>query len=134
VLATWRGPQGAFSLFSPAPRVLVVKLTGVTDQSAAPAIEKALDSAFAADDRLQVFWDLGEHVNYHSDVRVYCTRVLLKHRPHFAALHAYSRSRIVSMGVAVANLAIGGIAQIHTSQEHFDAALSAAVATKGAPT
>jgi hypothetical protein len=133
-LAQWQGAQGAFSLVMPAPRVLVVKLIGITDQSAAPVIEKALDAAFGSDEGLHVFWDLAELVNYHSDVRVYCTRVLVQHRSHFATVHAYSRSKMVSMGVAVANLAIGGIAHVYGSQERFDEALSAVVTAEASST
>jgi hypothetical protein len=53
-----------------------------------------------------------------------------QHLSRFATLHAYTRSKMVSMGVAVANLAIGGIATVHTSQDRFDEALSAAVAAE----
>lgn len=129
----WRDSKGTFRLTIYPPRVVVVELVGLAAQPSAAVIEKELDAAFSAGNALQVFWELGELVNYHSDVRVCSTRVLLCHRERFEALHAYCTSKIVAMGVSVANLALGGIAHVHKERASFDRALDAAILAVGWP-
>ena len=122
--ACWRSEQGEVTISRRGLRVAVLRLTGITDQPAAPIIERTLTQLFAETTQLHTFWDLEQLVNYHSDVRVFSTRVLLAHRAKLASVHTLSTSRIVGMGVSVANLALGGIIQMHKTRDSFDQALS----------
>jgi hypothetical protein len=61
--------------------------------------------------------------NYHSDVRVYSTNVLLANRKVVQSVHTVSTSKIVAMGVSVTNLALGGLITNHKTAISFEAAL-----------
>jgi hypothetical protein len=124
VVGSWRGPNGALEISQLAASVVYLQLTGVNDQAAAPVIERTLTKQFAQTDRLATFWDLGELVNYHSDVRIFATRALLAHRKQIIAIHTFTRSKLVAMGVSVANLALGGIVTAHPQRGSFEVALS----------
>jgi hypothetical protein len=124
VVGSWRGPNGALEISQLAASVVYLQLSGVTEQPAAPVIERTLAKQFAGGERLATFWDLGELVNYHSDVRIFSTRVLLAHRKQISAIHTFTRSKLVAMGVSVANLALGGIITAHPQRESFEAALN----------
>lgn len=123
VVGSWRGRHGALEITQLAQHVLNLQLSGVTDQPAAPLIERTLAKQFSMTEQLATFWDLGELVNCHVDVRVFATRVLLAHRPQIIAIHAFTRSKLVSMGVSVANLALGGIVRSHPTREGFAEAM-----------
>jgi hypothetical protein len=124
VVGSWRGPNGALEISSLSANVVCLQLTGVTDQPAAVVIERTLAKQFAVAGRLATFWDLSELVNYHSDVRIFSTRVLLAHRKQIITMHTFTRSKLVAMGVSVANLALGGIITAHARRASFDAALN----------
>jgi hypothetical protein len=126
LLATWRGADGEADVQQWGPYVTCVRLVGTAEQSAAKVISRALEQAFATGKHLDVFWDLEKLVNYHSDVRTVSTRVLLTHRAQLASVHAYSTSKIVSMGVSVASLALGGLIQAHKTRSSFDRAIQKA--------
>ena len=123
VVGSWRGQNGALEITQLAEHVVSLQLSGVNEQSAAPVIERTLTKQFSLTPKLATFWDLGELVNYHSDVRIFATRVLLAHRPQIIAIHTFTRSKLVSMGVSVANLALGGIVSSHPTRDKFADAL-----------
>ena len=123
VIGSWRGASGALEITQLAESLVYLKLTGVNDQTAAPVIERTLTKQFTQTQQLATFWDLGELINYHSDVRVFATRVLLAHRNQVLGLHTFTRSKLVAMGVSVANLALGGIVSSHPTREAFEEAL-----------
>lgn len=62
--------------------------------------------------------------NYHSNARLALPHWLLRNRGEFTDVHLASTSKMVSMGVAVANIAVGGIIEHHTAlpslQRSFD--------------
>jgi len=123
LLAEWTGGRGAVTISRLGSRVIYLRLVGVAEQPAAATIEQALDQVFAQTTSVATFWDLEKLVNYHSDVRVRSTQFLLAHRSRLHSVHAYSISKVVTMGVAVASLALGGLIQAHKTRAQFDAAL-----------
>ncbi len=122
-VAIWKGSHGEVEISRMGPAVAHVRMAGVAEQAAAPVIEVALSSVFAGTHSLHTFWDLRELVQYHSAVRVVSTNVLLNHRAHLLSVHTLSTKKIVAMGVAVANLALGGMIENHTTAASFDGAL-----------
>jgi hypothetical protein len=64
------------------------------------------------------FWDMQ---TYDSQVRVGWTGWCTKHRADLDGLHILLRSKLVAMGVTVANLALGGLITVHTERTKFDA-------------
>jgi hypothetical protein len=119
----WKGSQGEVEISRCGSAVALVRMAGAAEHGAAPVIEVALSSLFAGGHSLHTFWDLRDLVQYHSNVRVVSTNVLLNNRPRVLSVHTLSNSKIVSMGVAVANLALGGIIENHTTAASFEAAL-----------
>jgi hypothetical protein len=122
-VAIWKGTQGEVEIFRFGSVAAYLRMKGLAEQPAAPLIKRTLETLFAASISLHTFWDLRDLTNYHSDVRVYSTSAALAHKKKLASLHTLSTSKIVAMGVSVANLALGGIIINHKSAESFERAL-----------
>jgi hypothetical protein len=84
-----------------------------------------LQAAMAAPPPKRTFWDLEELEQYHSEVRTRCTEALLSNLGNLIGLTVVARSKIVRMGVAVANVALGGRATM-VDRAAFDLALRTA--------
>jgi hypothetical protein len=125
-VASWRGDRGEVTISRLESRLVYLRLAGIADQPASKVIEQALDQVFSQTRSVVLFWDLEKLVNYHSDVRVCSTNVMLAHRARLKAVHAYSTSKIVAMGMAVVSLALGGLIQMHKNRLAFETALRAA--------
>jgi len=100
-------------------------MTGNVEQPAGRVIEVALESVFRSSQGVHTFWDLRDLVSYHSDVRVCSTNVMVAHRKLLRSVHALTTSKIVAMGVSVANLALGGIVTHYKSAQEFERAVRA---------
>ena len=122
-IGKWKGAQGEVEIYRFGSIAAYVRMAGIAEQAAAPVIERALDGLFRSAGALHTFWDLRELTNYHSDVRVYSTNVLLAHRSRLTSVHTLSTSKIVAMGVSVANLALGGIITNHKTAASFESAV-----------
>jgi hypothetical protein len=57
--------------------------------------------------------------------------VLLSNRAKLDSVHAFSTSKLVTMGVTVASLALGGLIQMHKARPQFEAALRSATERLG---
>lgn len=122
-VAIWKGANGEVEILRFRHEAAYLRMVGVAEQPAGRVIERALESVFASAQMLHTFWDLRDLVNYHSDVRVLSTNVLLANRKKLASVHTLSTSKIVSMGVSVANLALGGIIKNHKTAVSFELAV-----------
>ena len=76
----------------------------------------------------QMFVDVELMTSYDTDLRTEVTAALARERKRIGCLHILVRSKIVAMGVSVANLALGGIMTIHGSAHPFQNALQAGLA------
>jgi hypothetical protein len=107
-VAHYECPDGAASLSHDGP-VVLIKMIGRVDAAVGKQIASALDSVLAsATQPVATFWDLEGMEHYHSDVRVLCTQALLRNRARVLGIQTLATNRIVKMGVAVANVALGG--------------------------
>ena len=66
--------------------------------------------------KIAVFYDFGEMPGYDSGLRVSWTKWLKAHLHSVVRIHIVVKSKIVAMGVSVANLALGGVIQTHTQR------------------
>jgi hypothetical protein len=130
-LAAWRNERGEVTVSRLGRRVVYLRLIGFADQPVARVIEQALQPMLAQNSTVACFWDLEKLVNYHSDVRVVSTQVLLSQRARLDSVHAFSTSKLVTMGVSVASLALGGLIQMHKTRALFEAALREATQRLG---
>jgi hypothetical protein len=71
--------------------------------------------------RFHFMADLSELEDYHSSLRVDAVNIIKPNIGKLLSIQTCTRSRIVSMGVAVANLALGGILKNYSDKASFDA-------------
>ena len=65
--------------------------------------------------------------NYDSACRLDLTAWILRRRKH-SVVHIATASRLVSMGVTVANLAVGGLFHVHLTEAALELALAETLA------
>lgn len=122
----WSTPRGELHCWQLAPGSFVVKMSG--------HLEKELARRFAADfDRAHpgsldaIFFDGGEMSGYDSAFRVGMTEWAMGVKKRTKTLHVWVQSKLVQMGVAVANLALGGVLRVHATRAAMEDAARAAV-------
>jgi hypothetical protein len=93
------------------------------DGEFATEIVAAFQSIVDRGEKAEMFLDMGRMVNYDSTLRTRLTSHFVRHRSQVASLHVFTRSRIVSMGVSVANLALGRLITVHADMAGFNDAL-----------
>ncbi len=117
-------PRGAVSVWVPAPSLLVVRLQGHGEAEFARPIIQAFDG-LQMTPAAHLFFDAEELENYESSLRVELTSRLFPEREKLASSHVLVRSKLVAMGVSVANLALGGIVNSTSDRRRFKARLDA---------
>ena len=117
--------RGEISLSSPKDGVVVFKVSGHFDKPMGTRIVDTMEQVVSAHRRFHAFCDWAEIVSYDSEVRAMLTQWVAQHRTH-GTYHMLVGSKIISMGVSVANLALGGVLVGYTNRASFDAALRAA--------
>lgn len=102
--------------------VMVLKVTGHFDRQMGLHVLDIASRAVATVKRLNIFCDWAEMTGYESDVRSAFTQWAATNRAK-VTFHLLVGSKLVAMGVSVANLALGGILVGYTNRASFDAAL-----------
>ena len=115
--------RGKLHLFSGGP-LLVLQFSDHGEGEFATHIIEAFDAIVERGERVEMFFEMGGMVNYDSALRTRLTIHFAQHRAKVASLHVFTRSRIVSMGVSVANLALRLIT-VHADLASFSRALDA---------
>ncbi|MET0791246.1 MAG: hypothetical protein ABW061_06960 [Polyangiaceae bacterium] len=113
-------------MWAPCPYLLVLAIEGHGHaEFAAPilAVYRALDSIGPVD----LFADLGGMTNYESGLRTDLTAGLMPTRKRIASFPILLHSKLVAMGVTVANLALGGFVQTMNDRALFKRTLDAAL-------
>jgi hypothetical protein len=122
----WRAGRGSLALrWTEGGAIYVRGETHGDRRLTSPAVRRK-DAVLAKARRVRVFYDFWEMPTYDSEMRTEWTRWLATHRASLDSLHVLARSKLVLMGVSVANLALGGIVRTHSTREPFDAQLRAA--------
>lgn len=106
----------------PKADVMVLKVTGHLDRPMGLHVLDIAGRAAATVKRLHIFCDWAEMTGYESDVRSAFTQWAATNRSK-VTFHLLVSSKLVAMGVSVANLALGGILVGYTNRASFDAAL-----------
>jgi hypothetical protein len=114
--------RGSIGVWMRSP-ILLAQMIGHGDGRFADPIIDAFDEALRGKHAVQIFFEMGGMPNYDSALRTRLTTHFATHRARVASLHVFTRSRLVAMGVAVANLALGGIIISHDSLAAFQSAL-----------
>jgi len=106
----------------PKAEVMLLKITGHLDRPMGLHVLDIATKAAVGTKRLHIFCDWAEMTGYESDVRSAFTQWAATHRSK-VTFHLLVGSKLVAMGVSVANLALGGILVGYTNRTSFDAAL-----------
>lgn len=114
--------RGKLSLHLAGP-LLVLQFSDFGEGDFAGPVLDAFDEIVAAKHKAELFYDMGRMNNYDSALRTRMTSHFAEHRPEIASLHVFAQSRIVSMGVSVANLALGRLITVHTDSSRFAKAI-----------
>ena len=115
--------SASYSMWVPAPGVVVQRLAGRAEVDVAKAATGELDAVLRECSEITLFDDFDELVSFTAATRAWVvswTRANIdKHR----AIHVLVSSKLVSMGVTVASVALRGV-RSYSERARFEAALA----------
>jgi hypothetical protein len=122
-----RSDRGELDVWQVAPRIFATRAQGFITRDLTQQFIRHVDPVYASAGTVYGFHDWIAMSNYESACRIELTAWLLKHRKQ-TVLHVAVASRIVAMGVAVANLALGNLVHVHWSVANLEKALAETLA------
>lgn len=122
--------RGTVGVWARSP-VLLIQLMGYGDGVFADQIIMGFEEIAPKPQKVQIFFEMGGMENYESALRTRLTAHFSQHRAKIASLHVFTRSKLVAMGVSVANLALGGIITNHDSMASLQGALDRTLGSAG---
>jgi len=127
-VARWKSPDGDLRIWRPAPHVLLTRFEGrYYSLDFARRTMDAIEESAAGQPPPDIFHDWEGMEAYATESRTQMTeqaRRLLRQVNSFTVL---TRSKLVRMGVSMANLVLGGRIQAVTERGEFERALDQAV-------
>src|SRR5687768_3465346 len=100
--------RSVLELHSPAAHIVVVRGSGHASVAHAQRVIEWRQRALRQSRSIVLFDDLAQMTTYDGGVRIMLTQWVARHRARIAALHILAHGKLARMGVAVANLALGG--------------------------
>jgi hypothetical protein len=110
-----------------AENVVFMQLNGYLDKEYVTNITQPVDKLIVAGVKPLIFNDWWEMTGYDTDARLKLTDWIFWMRGKIQGSHILVRSKIVSMGVSIANLALGGMLTVYTDRQEFALAYRRAV-------
>lgn len=107
--------------------VVYMSLNGYLDKDYVTNITQPVDKLILAGMKPLIFNDWWEMTGYDTDARLKLTDWIFWIRGKIVGSHILVRSKIVSMGVSIANLALGGMLTVYTDRQEFSLAYHRAV-------
>jgi len=117
----WSTARGSLGLWTPAPMMLLMAVRDHGEAAFVEPIVTLLDRLSGP--TLYLFADLAALSSYDSALRTGLTNRFGRDRARIVDFPIMLGSKIVAMGVTVANLALGGMVTTHTSRELFTSAV-----------
>lgn len=117
--------RGSIAFWEVGPCIYATEVSGYMTRDMAQLIIARAEPLYSRRGRIYGFHNWFEMENYESSCRVELTAWVLGHRDR-TALHIGLRSRLVAMGVSVANLALGSLIQVHGDMRSLASALTTA--------
>jgi hypothetical protein len=114
----WTTERGRLSLWSAAP-LLIMQFSGHGEGEFATPLLTRFDALTDSFGPIHIFFDLSALENYDSALRTRVTQHFQREVERIGSLHVCARSKIVAMGVAVVNLALGGIITSHRERSEL---------------
>ena len=125
---TCRNHNGELTVSCPCEGLVLIRMVGTFDGEHCKVLLDFLQSIDGPERTFTTFHDLEGMINYDADVRVALTRWTLSRPKKPAALHFLVRSKIVSLGLEIANAALGGWLVSHRDRASFELAYEEALA------
>lgn len=113
----WRTARGSLGLWRPFPSLLITALRDHGDAEFVAPMMAAYESL--PQGSIHLFIDAEHVTSYDSSFRTELTARVAGDRQRIASFHILVKSRLVSMGVSVANLALGGIISTTADRRQF---------------
>jgi hypothetical protein len=126
-------PSGKLRAWALAPNVFATQGEGhMTDDHCAFIEDYSEARIREYHGTLYVFHDWMEMTGYDTKTRLRLTAWAVAHRKAYEEVHVAARSRIIAMGVHVANLALGGVMRFHTGIAALEVELARVLRIAGA--
>lgn len=116
---------------NPAPGVLTSAVSGYIQMEAASGLMGAFDAVAAAQGPVDAFHDWSAVVGYDTQTRETYTAWSKAHRAQVKSVNILVGSRLVAMGISVANLMVGGFLKATQDRDAFKRALQGVLAKRG---
>lgn len=122
-------PRGSLLAYTLTPTIYVTIVSGHMEKEHADALLAFSEARVSGrrGQKLRVFHDWVEMTGYESHCRQRLTTWAVANLDAFDEMHLAQRSKIVAMGVQVANIALGGLIRTHTDRAAVEIALRRAV-------
>jgi hypothetical protein len=121
---TWRGAEGTLFISRTVGNVILQKFSGRLTMDFVTHILQTIEPRLAPERPLIGFNDWAGMAGYTTEARVALTKWLFTARGPVAEMHVLVRSKLVAMGVSVANLLLGGFVVPYARPERFKTALA----------
>jgi len=105
---TWRTATGELQVRILSDSIILHVVKGHAGAELIPLFTRSVEQRIREGRRLDWFADYSEMVSYDSQVRIALSQFVNSNKPSLNKLVILVRSRLVAMGVSVANLAVGG--------------------------
>ncbi|MDI1445734.1 hypothetical protein [Polyangium sp. 6x1] len=99
--------------------VVYEQVSGYLEKEVVSKITQPIDKLIGQGAKPIIFNDWWELSGYDSDARLKLTDWIFWIRGKIVGSHILVRSKIVSMGVSIANLALGGMLTVYTDRQEF---------------
>jgi hypothetical protein len=116
----WKGPDGATSRLDWNRRGVVrICVDGHGHADFSPPTIRRWEAAIKMAERSVILIDFWRMPTYDSGMRIQMTAWGTKHRPE-TDFHVVTTSKLVRMGLAVANIAMGSLMKVYDTRQDFD--------------
>ena len=120
--------SGVLEIWLAAPGVVVQRVSGHAGLKIAQAIVRFNDDLISRGVEPYMFDDWMELTGYTTEARQALTTWTRQRLPSIRGVHVLVKSKLVAMGVALSNTAIGGSIQSYSDRTEFEQALDEAIA------
>ncbi|MBL8681231.1 MAG: hypothetical protein JNK05_18785 [Myxococcales bacterium] len=117
-------PRGTLETIERSP-VLLLKMSVHAHKEFAAPVHRVLDAWIASGAKdIELFFDAAELASYDSELRSLWTDWVLRNRANIKAIHLFTRSSIVAMGINLARALVGKIMISYAERREFDRAFA----------
>jgi hypothetical protein len=99
--------------------VIITRLCRFGHETFYPPFAERVGQVLRTEKTIAMFFDAASLERYDSNLRIDLTAFCREHKPQIRRIDVFSRSRVVSMGVSVASLALGGMVRAHSDVAAF---------------